>query len=302
MASSFIPLSASAAASIAKNSLTPSDGVMRIQVSQTAHRINFINHWQIPPGSRVLELGCGQGDCTAVLAEAVGPEGHVDAVDPGSPDYGAPYTLAQAQDHLTKSPIGSRIGWHFADPRDFLRKTAGDGDEANWDVAVMAHCIWYFDKPDTLSEILRALQGRVKRVLIAEYALRATSPAAVPHILAAMTRAALEAHNPSSQANIRCMTSPKAIQALAGKEGWHLQTETALVPDAALSDGHWEAGSVEAVSDEQWEKEIAGAGITDARIVTMLNSSRDAVVNAIAALSGERTRTMDVWVASFTAQ
>lgn len=31
---------------------------------------------------------CGQGDCTIVLADAVGEGGHVDAVDPGSPDYG----------------------------------------------------------------------------------------------------------------------------------------------------------------------------------------------------------------------
>lgn len=34
------------------------------------------------------QLGCGQGDTTAVLAEAVGDEGRVTAVDPGSLDYG----------------------------------------------------------------------------------------------------------------------------------------------------------------------------------------------------------------------
>lgn len=51
----------------------------------------------ITPGSHVLELGCGQGTATTVLAEAVGSAGHVDAVDPGAPDYGAPFTLAEAQ-------------------------------------------------------------------------------------------------------------------------------------------------------------------------------------------------------------
>ena len=53
------------------------------------HRINLVKFWGITPGSRVLEIGCGQGDCTTVLADAVGPDGHVDAVDPGAPDYGS---------------------------------------------------------------------------------------------------------------------------------------------------------------------------------------------------------------------
>ena len=52
------------------------------------HRLNLVKFWGITPGSRVLEIGCGQGDCTTMLADAVGPDGHVDAVDPGPPDYG----------------------------------------------------------------------------------------------------------------------------------------------------------------------------------------------------------------------
>ena len=55
---------------------------------QMDHRLELVKFWDIKPGSRVLELGCGQGDCTVVLADAVGENGHVDAVDPGAPDYG----------------------------------------------------------------------------------------------------------------------------------------------------------------------------------------------------------------------
>ena len=62
------------------------------------HRINLIKFWGITPGSRVLEIGCGQGDCTTVLADAVGPDGHVDAVDPGAPDYGT-YTFPLLTTH-----------------------------------------------------------------------------------------------------------------------------------------------------------------------------------------------------------
>lgn len=57
--------------------------------AQLEHRINLVRYWDITPGSRVLEIGCGQGDCTLVLADAVGEEGHIDAIDPGArPDYG----------------------------------------------------------------------------------------------------------------------------------------------------------------------------------------------------------------------
>ena len=55
---------------------------------QMDHRLDLVSFWGITPGSRVLEIGCGQGDCTIVLADAVGESGHVNAVDPGAPDYG----------------------------------------------------------------------------------------------------------------------------------------------------------------------------------------------------------------------
>lgn len=45
--------------------------------TQFEHRVNIVKAWNIPPGSRVLELGPGQGDCTIVLAAAVGEQGYV---------------------------------------------------------------------------------------------------------------------------------------------------------------------------------------------------------------------------------
>lgn len=60
---------------------------------QFEHRVNIVKSWNILPASRVLEIGPGQGDCTIVLATAVGESGHVDAVDPAPLDYGTPYFL-----------------------------------------------------------------------------------------------------------------------------------------------------------------------------------------------------------------
>jgi predicted methyltransferase len=82
-----------------------------IQHSQTLHRLEILKNWNISAGSRVLELGCGQGDCTTVLAHAVGEDGKVVAVDPASLDYGIlplynnsnTNSLTQPQDHHIRS-------------------------------------------------------------------------------------------------------------------------------------------------------------------------------------------------------
>ena len=44
----------------------------------------FIDRLSINEGSKVLDLGCGNGDITALLAEKVGSKGHVTGVDPNS--------------------------------------------------------------------------------------------------------------------------------------------------------------------------------------------------------------------------
>jgi ubiquinone/menaquinone biosynthesis C-methylase UbiE len=59
-----------------------------IQHSQTLHRLMLVQQWNISTGSKVLELGCGQGDCTTVLANAVGEQGSVVGVDPANLSYG----------------------------------------------------------------------------------------------------------------------------------------------------------------------------------------------------------------------
>lgn len=75
------------AESLARISLHDSSN-FNVQLSQTSHRLLLLQQWNIPAGSKILELGCGQGDCTTVLAHAVGEEGRVVAVDPAELNYG----------------------------------------------------------------------------------------------------------------------------------------------------------------------------------------------------------------------
>lgn len=59
-----------------------------IVVPQMQHRLDLIKFWEIEEADKVLEIGCGQGDCTIALAHTIGESGHVTALDPASLDYG----------------------------------------------------------------------------------------------------------------------------------------------------------------------------------------------------------------------
>lgn len=302
MASSKLVLPLSSAEKIASYQLLPPNGLAS-EAAQAAHRINILNSWGpdvIKPGSRVLEIGCGQGNCTAVLAEAVGPAGHVDGYDPAPPDYGAPFTLAQAQKHLSESEVGSRITWHREKPWESAGET-----ERKWDVVVLAHCVWYFKGRDELLNIFNDLKSKVaesSKVCIAEYALHATEKAAWPHVLAAMAQGTLQAlRSEESSENIQVPLSPHQIKAIAQGRGWHLVSEAMLVPGDGLLDGTWEAGSVasndfleeleQAVAPENWKS------------VEILKAMRASVLVAVEGIGGlKKTRTMDVWTGVFSAK
>lgn len=84
-----------------------------IQRTQLTHRIELVKTFQVKKGMKVLEIGCGQGDTTVVLADAVGETGHIVAIDIASPEYGAPITLGEAAETISQSPLGQRIDFHF---------------------------------------------------------------------------------------------------------------------------------------------------------------------------------------------
>ncbi|CAD0098165.1 unnamed protein product [Aureobasidium mustum] len=286
------------AESIARLSLhDPND--FRIQHAQTLHRLELLQHWNILPGARLLELGCGQGDCTTVLASAVGEQGHVVAVDPADLDYGAPYTLAQAQGLISQGLLGGRVTWVQESPLDYLSSLASDSppDSKAFDAAVLAHCLWYFPSPSLILDTLRALKQHSKRLLLAEWSLVATDPSAQPHVLAALAQAALECRKPTSTSNVRTVLSLKRLTELALAAGWQLETETRVQPTEDLLDGRWE---VSACLSPSFEREVEEK-VTEERERGVVFALRDACEASLGSVQGglKGVRAMDVWVATF---
>jgi ubiquinone/menaquinone biosynthesis C-methylase UbiE len=271
-----------------------SHDVKILQLPQTIHRLAIIEAWKpIKPGYRILELGCGQGDMTAVLASLVGPSGHVVALDPADPDsYGSPWTLKQAQDHLSSSEIGARINWVKSDTLKYLEKT-----EEKFDAVVLAQCLWYFPSIAAITDTFRMIK-KLKgspTLLMAEYALESQHPEAMPHILAAFAQAALEVCKETSISNIRTLVSPASLRKLAEDVGWKLVSEQKITPNIAYQDARWE---IETVLHESFLKEVDGV-VHEERQKAVVHGLRDALISSSSRFGRKNWRSMDVWAASF---
>ncbi|KXH67280.1 SAM-dependent methyltransferase [Colletotrichum salicis] len=252
----------------------------KVLLPQLTHRLRLASLWSITPGTRVLDIGCGQGDSALVLSHAVAPlsidgdtdntagpgpgsapAGHITALDPAPGDYGSPYTLAQSQSHISSSPYGASITFHQSDAPSYL---ASHPSEA-FDAATLCHSPWYFPSSEAISTLFKALHASpISKLCFAEYALQARTPAQKPHELAVAAqkrfyelRAGAEKGFTLDQANVRSALAPEAIVALAEGAGWKLRGR-GVVDTPGLLDGRWEVG---AVVDASWAEEVVNEGL-----------------------------------------
>ncbi|KAF9002912.1 S-adenosyl-L-methionine-dependent methyltransferase [Cyathus striatus] len=268
---------------------------MKSQIGQVEHRQDIlVACGGIPDGSKVLELGCGQGDCTIVLADLVGEKGTVDAIDPAPAGYGSPYTVEQAQNHISTTTHGKRITWIRGEPLSLLPTSS---QEPKYDIAVLAHCLWYFSSPSIITSILERLSTLSKTIYIAEWSLSTSLPEAQSHVFAALTQASLECRKSNSDSNVRTVVSPAGIKELAEKAGLKLVREGVITPNADVHDGKWEVGAVKSKSFLQEVEE----SVKDEREKAMVYALRDALLSSLEKVEGgtKGVRSMNVWCGAF---
>lgn len=139
----------------------------------------------LPSGSRGLDAGCGIGLQATLLAEAVGPAGHVTGLDL------SPTFLTHARQIAQKSSLSERISFREGD----VGHLPFDGNAFDW--AWSANCVGYHpaDPLPPLKELARVVKPGGSVVILAwssqqllpgypllEARLNATSPGIAPFV------------------------------------------------------------------------------------------------------------------------
>jgi SAM-dependent methyltransferase len=207
-----------------------------VQTAQTHFRMQIVEEWNIPAGAKVLEIGCGQGDMTAVLAHAVGSSGHVMAVDSAPPHYGAPLSIGLSAEHLKKTPLGQQIEFHFQ--YDLMSPTLAFPAN-HFDYVVLAHCSWYFASLEQLCRVLLRVRPWANRLCYSEWELEPHSLEQVAHMLAILIQGQVEAYKPESDSNVRTPFSRTRLKRLLQETGWNVSTES-LLDATQMKDADWE--------------------------------------------------------------
>lgn len=203
-----------------------------IQFIQTAHRIRIVDAARIEEGMRVLEIGCGQGDTTAVLAARVGAKGFVKGIDIADGDYGAPITLAEATNHLLQGQLGQQLDIQLnTNLLDLL-------DEEQYDVAIFSHCSWYMDSYQTLEQLIQKASKLAKKIILVDWDIIKVDNHQHAHQQAAFIQA-LYATQETTDANIRTLFTRQQIEELFKRCGGEIEQST-TVDAKELHDGQWE--------------------------------------------------------------
>ncbi|MGU3472044.1 class I SAM-dependent methyltransferase [Paenibacillus sp. D51F] len=207
-----------------------------VQRIQTEHRIKLVRFWEIKEGSRILEIGCGQGDTTAVLAHFAGEQGFVHGVDIAPPGYGSPMTVGEAAAKLKASPLGSRIRMDYG--IDVLSDEVSFA-ENEFDYVVLSHCSWYLKSFEELAAILAKVRGWARKLCFAEWDMEIEQPEQLAHFMAVLIQSQVECYKVNSFSNVRTLFTPEDIRELAAGAGWAIARQAAI-HSPEMHDARWE--------------------------------------------------------------
>jgi ubiquinone/menaquinone biosynthesis C-methylase UbiE len=206
---------------------------------QLQHRMAIIHMWAPVLGTHVIEVGCGQGETTIVLAAAVGASGHVLAVDNGPAEYGRPVTLGEAHTYIKAATLGDCI--EFLLSTDLLDPQI-DFPENAFDLAVFSHSSWYMSSPQELQQLFARVRLWARRLGYAEWDVRPRHLQQLPHLLAVLLQAHAHSVAPqTSTANVRSLILPEHARLLAENAGWTITEEKIIDTSTPLGYGKaWE--------------------------------------------------------------
>jgi len=213
-----------------------------IQQIQLQHRLDLVKEFGIKKGMSVLEIGCGQGDTTVALADAVGEDGKVVGIDIASRNYGEPMTLGQATDLIKKSVLGERITFNFETDFDTF-----DSNEV-FDIAVLSHSSWYFKSPEDLLRYFKKLRKVAKQICFAEWDLDFIDLTQRAHFCAASILA-LYSNFVNNDGNIQTLFHKVQIQELLEKANFQIKKQN-TVNAMYLQDAEWEKSYANSIRNE----------------------------------------------------
>lgn len=173
----------------------------------------------IQPGSRVLEIGCGQAQTTRALADAAGPAGHVVAIDAAAVDYGTPINIGDSASHLLEQQVSGHI--------TFLFETTVTADLLTrfgpFDSAILSHSPNFFDSRALFSRTVEALLNFSQTLCIADWHTVPMRPSQLPHLLLLHLQAQQYTDRPDPSLNCRLALSELEVCHTAERSGWNVE-------------------------------------------------------------------------------
>ena len=207
--------------------------------AQLRHRMRLVEMWDPQQGDCILDVGCGQGGSTEVLAAAVGEKGKVLGIDMAGLEYGAPKTIREAHALTKDSPLGDRIEFRLS--TDLLDCDV-DFPDGHFDMAVFALSSWHMASSDVLSRLFARVRPWAKRLGYAEWDLRPQNVNQIPHVIAALLQVHFRTVWPGSPpGDIYSLVLPEQARAMAEAAGWRILREDTTDISNDLEDGRmWE--------------------------------------------------------------
>jgi ubiquinone/menaquinone biosynthesis C-methylase UbiE len=277
--------------------------VTKFHAPRFRQRLALVDSWGVREGERVLDIGCGQGESCLVLALKVGDSGHVTAIDPAQQEYGNPFTMREAHEHIRKSVLGPRISYHPVDaPSYFATLDAPAGSFI--DSAVMCHSLWYFQDESVARSLFSTLaKAKIQRIYLAEWSYQPSSDTQLAHILAAKVQALLYRYKtPSEPAlqeqNVRAGVDQRSILSAARDAGYTKERHWIEHQADDMLEGQFE---VDYVLGPRFEQRVADAKLSGDQHAEIDKTVQQlqTELERVKAEDMASVRAMDVWCAVF---